>query len=428
MAWGMNEKLFQKAKKVIPGAVNSPVRNFARVGGTPLFIKRGKGAKIWDEDNREYIDYLGSWGPLILGHSHPRIIEAVTEALRDGTSFGMSTRKEVELAELITEAIPSVEMLRLVNSGTEAVMSALRVARGYTNRDKIVKFAGCYHGHVDYLLAGAGSGAAFLSHPNSPGIPEKFTRDTLVLPYNDLGSVSRAVEKYSDQIAAIIVEPVAGNMGVIPPESGFLQGLRKICNEFQILLIFDEVITGFRVSYGGAQALYGVYPDITCLGKIIGGGFPVGAYGGKKEIMEQVAPVGDVYQAGTLSGNPVATTAGLETLRILSQSKVYEELDEKTRTLCQSIKKVATDSEVKVIINRVGSMFSIFFTSEPVNDFAGVKNSNQDLFKKFFWGMFEKGVLIPPSPFESNFVSLAHTSGDIEKTIRAVQELLPQLH
>lgn len=427
MAYGVNERLFSEAKKLIPGGVNSPVRAFGHVGGSPLFIKKGKGSRIWDEEDTEYIDYVGSWGPLILGHSHPRILEAIRETIRYGTSFGAPTRKEVEFAQAIVQAIPFIQMLRLVNSGTEAVMSAIRLARGYTGREKIIKFAGCYHGHVDYLLVSAGSGAAVMTSPDSLGVPRNFAQPTLVLPYNNLELVAEITAKLAAKIAAIVVEPVAGNMGVIPARCEFLQGLREICDKFGILLIFDEVITGFRVSYGSAQKLYGVSPDLICLGKIIGGGFPVGAYGGKKEIMSYVAPLGNVYQAGTLSGNPVAVRAGLETLKILSQPGIYKELDEKTQLLCKGIRERAEKAGVDIKINRVGSMFSIFFTSHEVKDFEGVKSCKLDLFKKFFWGMLKKGIYLPPSPFESNFVSLAHTREDIQRTVEAAGEVFQEL-
>lgn len=427
MAYNINEKLFSEAKDLIPGGVNSPVRAFGQVGGCPAFIKRGRGAKVWDEEDKEYIDYVGSWGALILGHSHPRIVEVIREVVQDGTSFGAPTRKEVEFARTIIQAVPSIQMLRMVNSGTEAVMSAIRLARGYTGRNKVIKFAGCYHGHVDYLLVSAGSGAAAMASPDSLGVPRDFAQHTLVLPYNNLDAVNIVTEKLASQIAAIVVEPVAGNMGVVPPESEFLKGLRMICDRHGIVLIFDEVITGFRVSYGGAQELYGIKPDLTCLGKIIGGGFPVGAYGGKKEIMSYLAPVGEVYQAGTLSGNPVAVQAGLETLKILSHTGIYKELDEKTSYLCEGIQKKAEEAGIEIKINRVGSMFSLFFTSQTIKDFEGVKNSRSDLFRKFFWGMLKEGIYLPPSPFESNFVSVAHTKEDIQRTIEIAGKVFQRL-
>lgn len=414
--------LYEEAKHYIPGGVNSPVRAFQAVGGHPLFIQAGRGSRIRDVDGNEFIDYVCSWGPLILGHCHPRVMEAVEEAVKLGTSFGAPTPGEVSLARRICEAVPSIESVRLVNSGTEAVMSAIRLARAYSRRDKILKFAGGYHGHMDALLASAGSGIATLGLPGSPGVPPHVVADTIVVPYNDLEAVKTAFERYKEEIACVIVEPVAGNMGVVPPIGGFLEGLREITSHYKALLIFDEVITGFRLSYGGAQALFGIQPDLTTLGKIIGAGFPVGAYGGRKEIMQMVAPAGPVYQAGTLSGNPVAVSAGLAVLEVLHNSEVYERLESVSAVLEEGLRKSAEEAGLKVTINRMGSMFTLFFTPDPVTDFASASRSNKEQYAHFFWEMLHRGVYFAPSQFEANFVSLAHSDEDIAATIAAARQ------
>jgi len=413
-------ELFKKAKEILPGGVNSPVRAFKAVKLSPLFIKKAKGAYLWDVDGNRYIDYVCSWGPLILGHSHPRVLEAIRKAARAGTSFGAASEIELKLAELITKAMPSVEMVRMVNSGTEATMSALRLARAYTGRTKVVKFEGCYHGHADSFLIKAGSGATTYGVPDSPGVPPSIAKETLTARYNDLASVNRLVRKHKGEIAAIIVEPVAGNMGVVLPEKGFLNGLRSICSREKILLILDEVITGFRVAFGGAQELYGIRADLTTLGKVIGGGLPVGAYGGKKEIMEMVAPQGPVYQAGTLSGNPLAMAAGYETLKMLSERKsVYGELEKKGQSLVEAIEENIRRLDLPVTINRIGSMFTLFFTERKVIDYSTARTSDTRRFAAFFRAMLEKRIYLPPSQFEAAFLSIAHSWRDIEKTIAA---------
>jgi glutamate-1-semialdehyde 2,1-aminomutase len=416
-----SERLFKEGQRYIPGGVNSPVRAFRAVGGNPLFIQRAQGARIWDVDGNEYIDYVASWGPMILGHAHPRVVKAIQRAAAQGTSYGAPTPLEVELASLIVEAVPSVELLRMVNSGTEAVMSAIRLARGHTSRDKVVKFEGCYHGHSDGLLVRAGSGATTFGIPDSPGVPADYTRNTLLAPFNDLDAVQRLIKAHTGQIACIIVEPIAGNMGVIPPREGFLEGLRKLCDQEGIVLIFDEVITGFRVGWSGAQGLYGIMPDLTCLGKIIGGGLPVGAFGGKRAIMEKLAPLGGVYQAGTLSGNPLAMTAGIETLKLLKEEGTYQHLEEKAAYLCGEAEKIARTSGAPTSFTRVGSMFCTFFTTGPVIDYASAKQSDTEAFRRYFWALLEGGVYIAPSQFEAGFLSLAHTDEDIEKTLAAYQ-------
>lgn len=410
-------ELFNQAQKVIPGGVNSPVRAFKSVGGQPVFIERGEGSKLYDVDGNSYIDYVCSWGPLIFGHAYQPIVNAIQEAAGNGTTFGASTSLEVELAKMIVDAVPSIDMVRLVSSGTEALMSAIRVARGFTNRTKIIKFEGCYHGHSDSLLAKAGSGIATFGLPDSAGVPASVTSDTITLPYNDLDAVSEAINALPGEVACILLEPIAGNMGVVLPKPGYLAGLREICNANGIVLIFDEVISGFRVAYGGAQELYGVTPDLTTLGKIIGGGLPVGAYGGRREIMECVAPLGSVYQAGTLSGNPLAVSAGIATLRALREPGFYDSLERKASALEQGIAEAAYNAGISIQSNRVGSMMTTFFTGEPVFDYASAKKSDTTLYARYFNKMLEHGVYLAPSQFEAAFVSSAHSSDDIEKTI-----------
>ncbi|MCE5324767.1 glutamate-1-semialdehyde 2,1-aminomutase [bacterium] len=422
MIHSKSNELFERAKQLMPGGVNSPVRAFGSVGGQPIFIKRGKGCRVFDEDGNSYIDYVCSWGPLILGHAYPSVVDAIRQTAQDGTTFGAPTAMEVKMAEMIVDAVPSIEMVRLVSSGTEAVMSAIRLARGYTGRDKIIKFEGGYHGHADYMLAKAGSGVATFTLPDCAGVPVSAASDTIVMPYNDMDAVANAVNSMKDQIACIIVEPVAGNMGVVTPKQGFLNGLREICSANGILLIFDEVITGFRVSYGGAQELFGVTPDITTLGKIIGGGLPVGAYGGKREIMEQVAPVGPVYQAGTLSGNPIAVSAGIATMEALKHNGFYDDLNQKSDRLKYGIEKAAADAGIRVKINSVGSMMTVFFTDELVCDYASAKKSNTQAYARFFHAMLERGVYMAPSQFEAAFLSAAHGFDEIEYTIKAASE------
>jgi len=412
-------ELYRRALGMIPGGVNSPVRAFKAIGISPTFIERAKGSKIWDVDRNEYIDYVGSWGPMILGHAHPKIVAALKRIATKGTSFGAPTPLEIELALKMKKAFPSMELVRMVSSGTEAVMSAIRVARGYTGRDKILKFEGCYHGHGDSLLVKAGSGATTLGIPDSLGIPEDLAKHTLTAFYNDLESVKVLVKQHLGKIACIIVEPIPGNMGVVLPERGFLEGLRKICDEEGMILLFDEVITGFRVAYGGAQELYGIKADLTCLGKIIGGGLPVGAYGGKEKIMERVAPLGGVYQAGTLSGNPLAMTAGIETLGLLKSKKIYQALEEKTSYLTENISRIAEEKGIPLSINHTQGMFTLFFTREPVRDYRTAKMSDTRRFAQFFIEMMEQGIYLPPSQFEACFISLAHTQKDLDKTIEA---------
>jgi glutamate-1-semialdehyde 2,1-aminomutase len=421
----MNRKkslgLYRKALDLIPGGVNSPVRAFKAIGIPPTFIERAKGSKIWDVDGNEYIDYVGSWGPMILGHAHPVLVTSLKKAIPKGTSFGAPTPLEVELAAAIRKAVPSMERVRLVSSGTEAVMSAIRLARGFTGRDKILKFEGCYHGHGDSLLVKAGSGAMTFGVPDSLGIPTDLAKHTLTARYNDADSVHTLIKQHPGQIACIIVEPIAGNMGVVLPERGFLESLRKICDDEKILLLFDEVISGFRVTLGGAQELYGIKPDLTCLGKIIGGGLPVGAYGGKKPIMETVAPLGGVYQAGTLSGNPLAMTAGIATLALLGSKKRYMELTKKTSALAEAISDFAEQREIPVWINWAPGMLTLFFARVPVRDYETAKMSDTRRFARFFMEMMEQGIYLPPSQFEAWFISLAHTEKDIDRTIKACE-------
>ncbi|GIQ70194.1 glutamate-1-semialdehyde 2,1-aminomutase [Xylanibacillus composti] len=422
-----SEAAFQEAKAYIPGGVNSPVRAFKSVGLNPLFIERGEGARVWDIDGNDYLDYIGSWGPLIVGHAHPAVVEALARTAAQGTSFGAPTLLETEMAKLVCERMPSVEIVRMVNSGTEATMSALRLARGFTGRNKIVKFEGCYHGHADSLLIKAGSGVATLGLPDSPGVPEQIAAHTLTLPYNDLEAVKLAFERFGEEIAGVIVEPIAGNMGVVPPQPGFLPGLRAITEQYGSLLIFDEVMTGFRVGLHSAQGLYGVTPDLTCMGKVIGGGLPVGAYGGRRDIMEQMAPSGPIYQAGTLSGNPLAMAAGLETLKLLGEPGVYEELERKSAALEQGFLANAEEAGVPSTINRVGSMICPFFTEQRVINYDTAKTADLSLFNRYFAALLDLGVSVAPSQFEGMFVSTAHSDEDIAFTIEAHRKALKQL-
>jgi glutamate-1-semialdehyde 2,1-aminomutase len=417
---------FKEAKELLPGGVNSPVRAFKSVDMDPIFMERGKGSKIYDIDGNEYIDYVLSWGPLILGHTNDRVVEGIKKVAELGTSFGAPTLVENELAQLVIDRVPSIEMVRMVSSGTEATMSALRLARGYTGRNKILKFEGCYHGHGDSLLIKAGSGVATLGLPDSPGVPEGVAKNTITVPYNDLESVRYAFEQFGDDIAGVIVEPVAGNMGVVPPISGFLEGLREITSQYGTVLIFDEVMTGFRVGYNCAQGYYNVTPDLTCLGKVIGGGLPVGAYGGKREIMEQIAPSGPIYQAGTLSGNPLAMTAGLETLSQLTP-ETYKEFERKADILEAGLKAAAEKCDIPHTINRAGSMIGIFFTNENVINYEAAKTSNLEFFASYYREMANEGVFLPPSQFEGLFLSTAHTDEDLEKTIAAAEKAFSKL-
>ena len=422
-----SQELFDRARELIPGGVNSPARAWTSVGGTPLFFNRAKGSKIWDEDGNELIDYVCSWGPMILGHAHPAVLSAVQEAAINGTSFGAPTAAEVRMAELVVNAVPSIEMVRFVSSGTEATMSALRLARAYTGRNKIMKFVGGYHGHDDALLVSAGSAAAGHGIPDSAGVHPDYAKDTLVTPYNDLAGVEQLFAENPSQIACIIVEPIAGNMGVVPPNEGFLEGLSAITEKDGSLLIFDEVISGFRTALGGAQSIYGVSPDITCLGKIVGGGLPVGAYGGSKEIMGTVAPLGPMYQAGTLSGNPVAMAVGIAMLEELGKPGVYEELARKGAALEKGLSEAFAEAEVPARVNRVGSLLTVFFTGDPVSDMDSASGTDRDKFARFFHAIVAEGVYPPPSQFEAWFVSLAHTDQDIAKTITAAKRALATL-
>ncbi|MBF0276251.1 MAG: glutamate-1-semialdehyde 2,1-aminomutase [SAR324 cluster bacterium] len=427
MQFNRSLQLFERAQKSIPGGVNSPVRAFKSVDTHPLFIEKGKGSKIYDIDGNEFIDYVGSWGPLILGHCHEKIISAVENALHSGTSFGAPTEGEIQLAEMVKEAVPSIEMLRLVNSGGEATMGAIRVARGFTGRDKIIKFEGCYHGSIDSLLVQAGSGATTLGKPDSEGVPQAFVDLTLLARFNDFDSVSELVDLHPQEIAAIIVEPVPGNMGMILPEHGFLQNLRSLCDREGIVLIFDEVMSGFRVDYGGVQALLNVQPDMTTFGKVIGGGFPVGGYGGRQDIMLQVAPVGPVYQAGTLSGNPIAVTAGIATLELLKEKGVYDEISQKSSWLVNETKSLCEKAGIPIQGNQMGGMFGFFFSETPVRDYQDALKTDVNRFKKFFNQMLRQGIYIAPSAFETFFVSTAHTDEDLEKTAAAIKQALAHL-
>ena len=415
--------LNERATQLLPGGVNSPVRACRSVDSHPLFIAQASGAYIIDTDRNKYIDYVGSWGPMILGHRHPEVISALSLALNEGISYGAPIEKEIELAECILSAFPAMDMIRMVNSGTEATMSAVRLARAHTGREKIVKFDGCYHGHADTLLVAAGSGVATLGIPGSPGIPESIAAHTLSLPYNDLNTVDDVMKNQGDSIACIIVEPVAGNMGLVRPQPGFLEGLKELTQKHGSLLIFDEVMSGYRVAFGGAQVLYNISPDLTCLGKIIGGGMPVGAYGGRRELMKKIAPEGSVYQAGTLSGNPLAMTAGLATLKVLQQPNFYEGLASKTNSLVSGIEEAAKTAGVSIQTDHLGSMFGLFFTDSPVYNFDDAKKSNLAQFKQYFQGMREHGVYIAPSQFEAGFVSSAHSQADIDNTIDAASEV-----
>ncbi len=418
---------WNKSQEIIPGGVNSPVRNFSKVGEHPRFIDHARGCRIFDVDGNEYIDYVASWGPLILGHSHPVVVQAIIDVASRGTSFGAPTPLETILAQIIVDAVPSIDKVRLVNSGTEATMSAIRLARGYTGRDKIIKIDGCYHGHVDYLLAKAGSGVATFGLSDSEGVPEDIARNTLTVPFNNAEEVKSTIEANSDEIACIILEPIMGNMGIIPPNDGYLNEIREITEQHGVVLIFDEVITGFRVAYGGAQSYYNVTPDMTCLGKIIGGGLPVGAYGGKKEIMSCVAPEGDVYQAGTLSGNPLAVTAGISTLNLLSEPGVYKKLETKAAALAAGLEEATNKNGIDAWHSRVGSMLMFYFTTKTVMDADDARTADTDRFRDYFWGLIEKGIYIAPSQFEAGFVSLVHSDRDIQNTIEAATDVISQL-
>ncbi|MGY3308954.1 glutamate-1-semialdehyde 2,1-aminomutase [Pantoea ananatis] len=423
-----SEELFAEAQRLIPGGVNSPVRAFTGVGGVPLFIEHADGAYLYDADCKKYIDYVGSWGPMVLGHNNDGIRQAVIEAAQRGLSFGAPTEMEVTMAQLVCKLVPSMEMVRMVNSGTEATMSAIRLARGFTGRDKIIKFEGCYHGHADHLLVKAGSGALTLGQPNSPGVPADFAKHTLTCTYNDLDSVRAAFEQYPQAIAAIIVEPVAGNMNCIPPQPEFLPGLRALCDEFGALLIIDEVMTGFRVALGGAQEYYNVKPDLTCLGKIIGGGMPVGAFGGRREVMEALAPTGPVYQAGTLSGNPVAMAAGYACLTQIAQPGMHDKLNRLTSQLAQGLLDAAKQENIPVVVNQVGGMFGLFFTdADSVTCYKDVTQCDVERFKRFFHLMLEEGVYFAPSAFEAGFMSLAHSAEDIQHTVDAARRCFAKL-
>jgi glutamate-1-semialdehyde 2,1-aminomutase len=422
-----SREAFERACRLIPGGVNSPARAFGAVGGQPLFIARGEGPYLYDIDGNRYLDFIGSWGPLILGHAHPRVVAAVEEAVRQGASFGAPTERESELAELILEAVPSIEMVRMVSSGTEASMSAIRLARGFTGRDVIVKFAGCYHGHVDSLLVQAGSSATTLGVPTSPGVPRGCTADTLVLPYNDSQALADAFARRGEQIAGVILEPVAGNMGLVTPSKEFLGELRRLTRQHGALLIYDEVMTGFRLAYGGAQQLLGQQPDITVLGKIVGGGFPVGAYGGRADVMKRIMPAGPVFQAGTLSGNPVAMAAGIATLKELRERSPYARLDQLGGKFADGLRRAATDAGVPHVLNRVGSMWTLFFTGTPVTDYDSAKSADTGRFARFFWAMMERGFYLPCSQFEAAFNSVLHDEQRIEETIAAAREALAEV-
>jgi len=424
MSRSKSQAAFARARQHIPGGVNSPARAFGAVGGEPVFFARGEGAYLWDLDGNRYIDYIGSWGPMILGHCHPAVTAALEEVIRRGTSFGAPTEAESELAELIIDAVPSIEKVRLVNSGTEATMSAIRLARGYTGRDVIVKFAGNYHGHVDSLLVAAGSSAATLGVPNSPGVTAGTTKDTLILEYNDVHGVNRAFDEHGSRIAGVILEPIVGNMGLVIPSAAFLDALFARTRAAGALLIFDEVMTGFRVAYGGAQSLLGIAPDLTTLGKIIGGGLPVGAYGGRAEIMDHILPAGKVFQAGTLSGNPLATAAGIATLKVLRDQSPYERLEQLSSRLAKGLCEAATDAGIPHTVVRVASMMTLFFNAEPVHNWPSAARCDTQSFARYFWGMLQRGVYMPCSQYEALFVSAAHTEADIDATVAAAREVL----
>ena len=423
----MSHKLFLEAQSYIPGGVNSPVRAWRAVGGHPLFIQRGKGCRVIDADGREYIDYVGSWGPLIAGHAHPQVVKSLEDVIKRGTSFGAPTAREIELAKMIVDAIPSVEKVRLTSSGTEAAMTAIRLARGYTGRAKIIKFAGCYHGHTDALLVRAGSGALTFSNPDSQGVPEAFANQTLVAEFNHLESVETYLNANKDAVAAVIVEPIPGNMGVVLPEPGFLVALRSLTRDHGVVLIFDEVISGFRMARGGAQEVYGVDPELTCLGKVIGGGMPLAALGGKQAIMDMLAPLGPVYQAGTLSGNPVAVTAGIETLKILAAPGTYERLNQLGEMLADGLRKAVQDAGLTACVNHAGSLLTLFFGVDKVHDYAMATQSDTKMFARYFQLMVERGIYLPPSQFEAMFISLAHSEAEIQETINAAREACKNL-
>jgi glutamate-1-semialdehyde 2,1-aminomutase len=422
-----SHKLFLEAQQYIPGGVNSPVRAWRAVGGNPLFIQRGHGCRVIDADGKEYIDYVGSWGPLIAGHAHPQVVKALEESLKQGTSFGAPTAKEIDLAKLIVASVPSIEKVRLTSSGTEATMTALRLARGYTKRGKVIKFAGCYHGHSDALLVRAGSGALTFSLPDSQGVPEAFASQTLVAEYNDLASVEAYCKADPHGIAAVIIEPIAGNMGLILPKPEFLSGLRRLTQEYGAILIFDEVISGFRVGLGGAQVLYGISPDLTCLGKIVGGGLPLAAVGGKPEIMDLLAPLGPVYQAGTLSGNPLAVTAGIETLKLVSMPGTYERLNDLGTMMATGLREAVKETGTVACVNQIGSMFTLFFGVEHVESYGTATQSDTALFARFFQGMIDLGIYLPPSQFETAFISLLHSEAEVQETVAAAKDVLKRL-
>jgi glutamate-1-semialdehyde 2,1-aminomutase len=425
-SWPVSKALYAEACTVIPGGVNSPVRAFRSVDGDPIFIKRAAGARLWDEDGHEYIDYVNSWGPAIVGHAHPDVVKAISEAAANGISFGAPTELETKLAKGIMAHVPSMELIRFVSSGTEACMSVLRVARAFTGRSRIIKFEGCYHGHGDMLLVKAGSGAATMGVPDSPGIPFGTASDTLTVRYNDLGAVAALMEAYPDQIAALIIEPIVGNSGFIRPEPGFLEGLRSLCTKFRVLLIFDEVMTGFRVGLGGVQALHGVTPDLTCLGKVIGGGMPLAAYGGRRDVMAQVAPSGPVYQAGTLSGNPVAVTCGLKTLELISERSFFDQLSRRTKDLVAGLKMAAAKHGIPFAADSEGGMFGFFFNDKPVRNFSDAKRSDIATFKRFFWGMMHEGIYLAPSAYEAGFISGAHSDEDVRRTIASADKVMKE--